>query len=108
MPSPIADNDHQQASTCSSHATGSVDRPPTGFAWSPLRQQLFRSLWIASLASNLGTWMQSVGAAWLMTDLAASPMTVALVQAATNLPVTPRLFAAMMTSPTTPWGDDVG
>jgi MFS family permease len=30
--------------------------------------------------------MQNVGAAWLMTDLAASPMTVALVQAATNLP----------------------
>jgi MFS family permease len=30
--------------------------------------------------------MQNVGAAWLMTDLAASPLTVALVQAATNLP----------------------
>src|SRR5262249_1518444 len=66
--------------------TGSKDPPPTAFAWSPLRRQLFRSLWIASLASNVGTWMQNVGAAWLMTDLAASPLTVALVQAATNLP----------------------
>src|SRR5262249_50434789 len=66
--------------------TGSEVRPPTTFAWSPLRRQLFRSLWIASLVSNVGTWMQNVGAAWLMTDLAASPLTVALVQAATNLP----------------------
>src|SRR5262249_9027433 len=55
-------------------------------AWSPLRHQLFRSLWIASLASNVGTWMQNVGATWLMTDLAASPLTVALVQAAPTLP----------------------
>src|SRR6516165_9413298 len=55
-------------------------------AWSPLRRAVFRSLWIASLASNVGTWMQNVGAAWLMTDLSASPLFVALVQAATNLP----------------------
>jgi MFS family permease len=60
------------------------DRPES--AWSPLGHQLFRSLWIASLASNIGTWMQNVGAAWLMTDLSASPLMVALVQAATNLP----------------------
>jgi len=56
-------------------------------AYAPLRRTLFRWLWIASLASNVGTWMQNVGAAWLMTDLAASPLLVALVQAATNLPV---------------------
>ena len=31
--------------------------------------------------------MQNVGAAWLMTDLSASPLMVALVQAATNLPM---------------------
>jgi MFS family permease len=47
---------------------------------------VFRSLWIASLASNVGTWMQNVGAVWLMTDLSASPLLVALVQSATNLP----------------------
>jgi hypothetical protein len=39
------------------------------------------------LASNLGTLMQSVGAAWLMGDLGASPAMVALVQTATFLPV---------------------
>ncbi len=56
-------------------------------AWSPLRQPLFRALWLASVASNIGTWMQNVGAAWLMTALVPSPTLVALVQAATSLPV---------------------
>ena len=37
--------------------------------------------------SNTGTWMQNVGAAWLMATLAPSPLLVALVQTATNLPV---------------------
>src|SRR3954471_12726247 len=55
-------------------------------AYAPLRRALFRWLWIASLTSNIGTWMQNVGAAWLMTGLSASPLMVALVQAATNLP----------------------
>src|SRR4051812_36619642 len=55
-------------------------------AYAPLRHPLFRWLWIASLASNPGTWMQNVGATWLMTDLSASALMVALVQAATNLP----------------------
>jgi len=56
-------------------------------AWSPLRHPVFRSLWIATLISNTGTWMQNVGAAWLMISLTPSPLTVALVQAATSLPV---------------------
>src|SRR2546422_10394593 len=56
-------------------------------AWSPLRHSLFRMLWMATVVSNVGTWMHSVGAAWLMTSLAASPTMVALVQAATSLPV---------------------
>ena len=56
-------------------------------AWTPLRQPLFRALWIASVTSNIGTWMQNVGAAWLMTLLTPSPTVVALVQAATSLPV---------------------
>lgn len=55
--------------------------------WAPLAEPLFRALWIASVASNIGTWMQNVGAAWLMTSLAPTPTMVALVQAATSLPV---------------------
>jgi len=54
--------------------------------WSPLRHRVFRSLWIAGLASNVGTWMQNVGAAWLMTSLAPTPFWVAMVQAASSLP----------------------
>jgi hypothetical protein len=46
-------------------------------AWKPLRQPVFRALWIASLTSNIGTWMQNVGAAWLMTSLTPSPVVVA-------------------------------
>jgi MFS family permease len=47
---------------------------------------VFRALWIASVASNVGTWVQNVGAAWLMTSLAPRPLAVALVQVASNLP----------------------
>ncbi len=48
---------------------------------------LFRWLWLAGLVSNIGTWMQNTAAAWLMTTLTSSPVTVALVQTATNLPL---------------------
>jgi MFS family permease len=54
--------------------------------WSPLRQRIFRALWIATIVSNLGTWMQNVGASWLMTALSPSPLIIAMVQAATSLP----------------------
>jgi len=56
-------------------------------AWSPFRYRVYRYLWIALLASNIGTWMQAVGAAWLMVHLDASPAVVALVQTASSLPV---------------------
>jgi MFS family permease len=55
--------------------------------WTPLSHPVFRALWIASLVSNIGTWMQNVGAAWAMTSLSPSPLMVALVQSATSLPV---------------------
>src|SRR5215470_1756738 len=56
-------------------------------AWRPLRQAVFRSIWTAAVISNIGTWMQSVGTAWLMTSLTPSPLLVALMQTATSLPV---------------------
>src|SRR5450631_1662068 len=55
-------------------------------AWTPLRHQMFRDVWIAALASNVGTWMQTVGASWLMTTLSVSPLMIALVQTASSLP----------------------
>jgi MFS family permease len=56
-------------------------------AWIPLREPLFRSLWIAAVISYTGTWMQNVGAGWLMTQLTTSPLIVSLVQAAAAVPV---------------------
>src|SRR5450631_4447295 len=56
-------------------------------AWAPLSQPLFRSLWIASVISYTGTWMQNVGAGWLMTRMTMNPLMVGLVQAAAALPV---------------------
>lgn len=53
----------------------------------PFRTPAFRSLWIASMASNFGGVIQGVGAAWLMTSLAQSADMVALVQASTTLPI---------------------
>jgi MFS family permease len=55
--------------------------------WAPLREPLFRSLWVAAVISYTGTWMQNVGAGWLMTQLTVSPLMVSLVTAATTLPV---------------------
>jgi len=56
-------------------------------AFGPLREPLFRALWIAAIVSYTGTWMQNLGAGWLMAQLTSSPMMVGLVQAAMALPV---------------------
>ncbi|MFC4373672.1 MFS transporter [Nocardia halotolerans] len=55
--------------------------------WAPLRSPLFRALWIAQLVSNLGTWMQTVAAQWLVVDEPNAAVLVALVQTALTLPV---------------------
>jgi MFS family permease len=64
-----------------------VSVPRAENAWSPLREPLFRSLWLAAVVSYTGTWMQNVGAGWLMTQLSTSPFMVSLVQAVASLPV---------------------
>ena len=50
--------------------------------WRPLRTPLFRNLLLADVMSDIGTFMQTVGAAWLMVSLGAGPMYVALTQTA--------------------------
>ena len=65
-------------------ATLSLSKFPT---LSPLAGPVFRILWIATIASNLGTWMQDVGESWLMVSFTKSPMLVALVETAGSLPV---------------------
>ena len=62
-----------------------TESPPS--AWAPLRQPLFRALWIATLVSNIGTWVHEVGAGWLMVTLNPDPLMVSLVQAAAALPI---------------------
>ena len=63
----------------------------TKAAWEPFYEPLFRSLWMAAVISYTGSWMQNVGAGWLMTTLTLNqpraPLMVGLVQAAQALPV---------------------
>jgi MFS family permease len=54
--------------------------------WRPLRTPLFRNLLLADVLSDIGTFMQTVGAAWLMVSLGAGPQYVALTQTASALP----------------------
>lgn len=61
--------------------------PQRPSALAPFRHPIFRAVWIASLVSNFGGLIQSVGASWMMTGIAPSPMYVALVQASTTLPI---------------------
>jgi MFS family permease len=55
--------------------------------WAPLGEPLFRSLWLASVLSYTGTWMQNVGAGWLMTQMTMNPLMIGMVQTASALPV---------------------
>jgi MFS family permease len=55
-------------------------------AWAPLGIRVYRLLWLAVLASKAGTWMQTVGAQWLLVDLPHAATLVALVQTADTLP----------------------
>jgi MFS family permease len=52
-----------------------------------LRLVVFRSLLLATFASNVGGWMEDVGETWLMTSLHGTPLMVALVQTSASLPV---------------------
>src|SRR5437870_3653578 len=58
----------------------------SGSLWRPLRSSTFRNLLVADVVSDVGTFMQSVGAAWLMVSLNSGPMYVALTQTASALP----------------------
>jgi MFS family permease len=60
---------------------------------------MFRALWIAQFASNVGTWMQTVGAQWLLIDT--TPLLVSLVQTASSLPI------VLLALPAGAWADVV-
>src|SRR5271155_5368061 len=62
------------------------DASPPVSPWHPLRIRIFRNLLIADLVSDIGNFMQTVGAAWLMTTLTSSSLYIALIQTASALP----------------------
>jgi MFS family permease len=64
-----------------------ADRTALPPALAPLARPVFRALWAAALVSNVGYWMQSVGAVWQIGTLSSSTVLVALVQTAISLPL---------------------
>ncbi|MCQ1953982.1 MFS transporter [Arthrobacter sp. zg-Y238] len=54
--------------------------------WAPLRRRMFLILWLAQLGSNIGTWMQTVGAQWFLVENSDNPALVSLVQTANLAP----------------------
>lgn len=64
-----------------------------GSAWAPFRHRSFAAMWSAQFVSNIGSWMQTVAAQWLMLSLTSSATYIALVQTAASLPVV--LFAVV-------------
>jgi len=69
-----------------------VVTPTANTAWAPLRSAVFRSLWLALLGSNVGIWMQTVGAQWMLVEQGSSATLISLVQTASVLPI---LFLAL-------------
>jgi MFS family permease len=59
----------------------------TSSPWAPLAHRTFRWLWLGVFISYIGTWMQTVGAQWLLVDEPNAATLVSLVQAAMTLPV---------------------
>jgi len=54
---------------------------------SPLKDTLYRFLWVTMFASEIGVYMQPVGASWLITSLVPSPFVVALLQVVASLSI---------------------
>lgn len=73
------DHDNKASGLHSSEAVAS--------RWGPFRHPVFTAIWIATVVSNIGSWMFSASAGWLMTILNADPLLVSLVQAASSLPL---------------------
>ncbi|RWP86668.1 MAG: MFS transporter [Mesorhizobium sp.] len=69
-----------------SSVAGANDDPGSQATFAPLRNPIFRSIWLATQVSSLGWLMQTVAISWLMATISASDLMVALVQASSNLP----------------------
>jgi Transmembrane secretion effector len=76
---------------------GSLEGHTRVSVWAPFRHRWFAAMWSAQFVSNIGSWMLTVGAQWLMLTLTSSATYVALVQTAASLPVV--LFAVLAGRP---------
>jgi predicted MFS family arabinose efflux permease len=77
-----------RAEARTSPASPAEDHPSSGSsAWGPFRSGIFSAMWGAQFVSNIGGWMQTVGAQWLMLSLTTSAVPIALIQTAASLPV---------------------
>src|ERR1700735_5277663 len=94
-PAPSTADQEVRGMASGAAAADSSVTPPAApaSAWAPFRQRWFAAMWGAQFVSNVGSWMQTVGAQWLMLSLTTSVTYVALVQTAASLPVV--LFAVL-------------
>jgi MFS family permease len=67
-------------------STDSAGHTNAANPWRPLRTPVFRNLLAANVLSDMGAFMQAVGAAWIMVSLHAGPFYIALTQTASALP----------------------
>src|ERR1700733_7979112 len=67
--------------------TDQLQAEPKLHGFEPLHVPVFRDLWLASIVSNLGGWMQDTAGTWLMVSLTSSPLLIALMQTAASFPV---------------------
>jgi MFS family permease len=51
------------------------------------RHRAFTVIWVATVVSNIGTWMYNAASGWLMASLKSDALLVSLVQVATSLPM---------------------
>src|SRR5580693_7978839 len=67
-------------------AKPTVAHTSEGSGWRPLRTPAFRRLWTAQFVSNIGSWMQTVAAQWVMIGLTRSALLIGAIQAASSIP----------------------
>jgi MFS family permease len=85
----MADQEHRDDMHADATRVSQAHPSEVGTEWStwrPLHLPIFRNLLVADLVSDMGTFMQGVGAAWLMVSQGAGPLLVALTQTASAFP----------------------
>src|ERR1700735_3585765 len=94
-PAPSTADQEVRGMASGAAAADSSVTPPAApaSAWAPFRHRLFAAMWGAQFVSNVGSWMQTVAAQWLMLTLTRSAGYVTLGQTAASLPIV--LFAVL-------------